>query len=201
MNTAQGQNFYSLFRAIKTTLVVSAIAAALVFPKNTWAAAGNTQICNSGASCTIGEFLYNDSYASLTTATCKITSRYPNGTLFLNAVTMTSAAEGDGWYFHTFTAPSTTGLYRTEVRCTVGSDVMALDKTFEVSSSSSPSANDIASAVWGYSGRTLTGFGTLVADIWKNATRTLTGADLSTGSIATKTDVEGFVNEDRKSVV
>ena len=36
--------------------------AALVFPLNTWAASGNVQICQPSASCTVGEFLYDDSY-------------------------------------------------------------------------------------------------------------------------------------------
>jgi hypothetical protein len=76
-----------------------------------------------------------------------------------------------------------------------------------------PSASDIATAVWGYSGRTLTGFGTLVADIWANSTRsltnfdsvasdiwgyttrTLTGSGLSSGSIATKDDLEAVKSD------
>ena len=159
--------------------------AALVFTKDTWAASGNVQICNPNSSCTVGEFLYNDSYSPITTATCNITSRYPNGTLLLNNVGMPVSSQGDGWYAHTFTAPTTLGLYRTEVKCTTGSETLALDKSFEVQNppTSAPSANDVASAVWGYSGRSLTTFGTLIADIWNNATRTLsdsTSSDIST---------------------
>jgi len=66
-----------------------------------------------------------------------------------------------------------------------------------------PSTDDVAIAVWGYSGRTLssfgsliadiwtystrsmTTFGTLVADVWSNSVRTLTGAELDSGYLAT----------------
>lgn len=163
--------------------------AALVFTTDTWAASGNVQVCRPNTSCTIGEFVYNDSYTPITTATCAITSRYPNGNLFLNAVNMPVSAEGDGWYAYTFTAPSTLGLYRTEVKCTVGSDTMALDKSFEVQTAPSTlTSNDVASAVWGYSSRSLSTFGTLIADIWNNATRTL--SDSSSSDISTvKSDV------------
>ncbi len=78
----------------------------------------------------------------------------------------------------------------------------------EVLQTAASSANDIASAVWGYSGRSLdtfgtlitdiwsspsrslTSFGTLVADIWSNTTRTLTGAGLNIGFLATKSDID-----------
>lgn len=188
MNTAQ--NYCFLFRII-TALAVLVLTAALAFPKDAWAAVGNNQICFAGKTCTVGEFVYNDSYSPLNSASCKITSRYPNGSLFLSAVSMTNAAEGDGWYSHEFTTPSTTGLYRTEVKCTVGSDVLALDKSFEVQTeSASLSANGIAAATWSYSNRTLSSFGSLISDIWNSAARTLTGAGLSSGSIATKSDVD-----------
>lgn len=191
---------------IATTIAFLALilpVAALVFTKSTWAASGNVQECRPNTSCTVGEFLYNDSYSPITTATCTITSRYPNGTLFLNAVNMPVSAEGDGWYAYTFTAPSTLGLYRTEVKCTVGTETLALDKSFEVQTApvtSVPSANDVAVAVWGYSSRSLTTFGTLVADIWKNTTRTVTGFD--SGTFATSTDISGVKTnvDDVKSV-
>ncbi|MBI3290035.1 SH3 domain-containing protein [Candidatus Microgenomates bacterium] len=168
--------------------------AALASPQSARAASGNVQICNPSANCTIGEFIYSDSYAPVTTATCGITSRYPDGTLHLNNVNMPASSEGDGWYAYSFTAPTTLGLYRTEVKCTVGSDTMALDKSFEIQTAPSTlTTSDIASAVWGYSGRSLTTFGTLIADIWENATRTITGFD--SGSFATSTDVSGVKTE------
>src|SRR3989338_7991151 len=49
---------------------------------------------------------------------------------------------------------------------------------------------DVATAVWASSTRSLTTFGTLVADVWTNTTRTLTGASLDSGSLATLSDVQ-----------
>lgn len=40
--------------------------------------------------------------------------------------------------------------------------------------------SDITTAVWAAGTRTLTGFGTLIADIWANATRTITGGTITT---------------------
>ena len=176
--------------AFKAILAIILLVAALVFPKNIWAASGNVQICQPSSSCTIGEFLYDDSYTPITDADCRITSRYPDGSSFLASVAMTSAAQADGWYSHEFTAPTTLGLYRTEVKCTTSGETLALDKSFEVQTAASTlDSDDVASAVWGYSGRSLTSFGTLIADIWNNATRTLTGVGLSSGQLATQSDV------------
>ena len=57
-----------------------------------------------------------------------------------------------------------------------------------------PSVNDIIVATWGYSNRSLSTFGSLTVDIWNNATRLLTGANLNSGSLATKSDVDDKVN-------
>ena len=52
----------------------------------------------------------------------------------------------------------------------------------------------LPSAIWSFSGRTLTSFGTLVADttsaVWASATRTLTGAGLTSGSLATQSYID-----------
>ncbi len=154
--------------AISVSLVLTV---ALTIPVGVRAAVGSAQVCSVGATCTIGEFLYDDTYVPVTTGTCTITSRYPDGTVYLNSEAMTGAS--DGWYQYSFTTPSTTGLYRTQVCCTVGSDYMCLDKGFEASSTTSLTSSEIASAVWGYSTRTMTGFGDLVSDIWSNSSRTL----------------------------
>ncbi len=185
-------------KVAKTILAVSVIAAAaLVFAKSTWAAVGNNQICNPASTCTIGEFVYDDEYNPLNSAVCTITARYPDGTVYLNAQSLTYAAQDDGWYSYSFTAPATTGLYRATISCTVNAEVMRIDKSFEVKSdaSSAPTANEVAEATWGYSDRTLTSFGTLVSDIWDAATRTLTGASLNSGSIATKADVNEVADD------
>jgi len=187
------------------SLTILVLAAALTTPPITRAAVGSPQICAPASTCVVGEFLYDDSYTPIPDAECKLTSKYPNGTEHLTDQIMSKTA--DGWYSYEFTAPSTTGYYRTQVCCTAGSDYLCVDKSFEVKSSTDATANEVATAVWGYSGRTLTSFGTiasdvwssssrslssfgnLVSDVWNNTTRTLTGTNLSSGNLATKSDV------------
>jgi len=158
-------------------IVVFLVIAALSFPKGLMAAAGGPQICNPSATCTIGEFVYDDSYQPINSATCTITSRYPDSSLFLDISlgnnSMSVSGNNDGWYAKTFTAPATTGLYRTQVCCLVGTENMCLDKSFEVKAESTVSSSAIATAVWGYSGRTLSSFGSLATDVWSVSSRTL----------------------------
>lgn len=203
------------------------------------------QQCELGQTCQVGEFLYDDTYLPISNASCSITSKYPNGTVFVNSQPMASSA--DGWYAYDIVATGAAGLYRSQICCTASGDYMCLDKSFEVVATNSgslsqsdvadavwnanrssytaagtfgqalqnivPSSSDIAAAVWGYSGRTLTSFGTLVADIWDYSTRTitggssiasdvwgyttrtLTGAGLSSGSVATKEDVDSVKSD------
>lgn len=160
------------------------------------ASAGSPQDCTVSSSCTVGEFLYDDSYVPITTATCTITSRYPDGSLHLNGESMTAAA--DGWYYNTFTAPTTTGLYRAQVCCTAGTDYLCLDKSYEVkASSTAPSTGDISSAVWGYSGRTLSNFGDLISNIWSNTSRSLTSLNTGDESAIDVSSIQSTVNENR----
>lgn len=238
------KNAAQITKNILLAVVLIALAA-LAFSKNAWAASGNVQICQQNGTCTVGEFLYNDSYAPIANASCHFSSKYPNGDPFVNYQLMVPAPEDDGWYSYDVVATGSAGLYRSTICCQDGTDYLCLDKSFEIATASStltkidvadsvwnatrssytangsfgqalqntvPSASDIAAAIWGYEGRTLstfgslvsdiwnnstrslTGFGTLVADIWSNTTRVLTGASLSSGSLATKTDVEDKVN-------
>ena len=120
--------------------------------------------------CTIGEYLYDDTYAPLTGASCTLTSKYPDGTTYLNSVAMTGAA--DGWYKYDASIGTTEGLYHSTICCAPASGPLCIDKTFEVSSPSGSSLTP--AAIWGYSDRTLTGYGTLVNDIWNASTRSLT---------------------------
>jgi len=193
--------------SITALLAVFYLAVALIFPKESWAAAGGMQTCVIGESCTVGEFIYDDEYNLLNTATCTITSRYPDGTLFLDGESMSLAAENDGWYSKSFTTPSTVGYYRTQVCCTASGEDLCIDKSFEVKEATATSSG-VADAVWNHSGRTLSSFGTLTSDVWNystrtitsfgdlvsniwdSATRTLTGSGLSSGSIATKEDLK-----------
>ncbi|MFZ2202171.1 MAG: hypothetical protein WAV56_02120, partial [Microgenomates group bacterium] len=158
-------------------LVVSGISPRPVLA----AASAEYQTCAPNTLCTIGEFLYDDEYAPIATADCRLTAREPDGDLFINSATM--SAQTDGWYSINVSTASAVGVYRSQVCCTAGTDYLCLDKTFQVVAT--PSALT-ASDVWGFSGRSLDDYGTLVADIWANGTRTLS----SYGDIAS--DVWGY---------
>src|SRR3989344_4158935 len=134
-------------------VVVTLVGAVLIAPLSVRAASGSNRSCTVGTSCTVGEFLYDDTYAAVTGATCTITSKYPDGTAHLTGQALT---ETSGWYAHEFTAPTTTGYYRAQVCSTVSRETMCLDKSFAVEAvaASVPTATDVATAVWGYSSRT-----------------------------------------------
>lgn len=132
--------------------------------------AGDYQQCTTSSTCTIGEYLYDDSYAPLTGASCTLTSKYPDGTTYLSSVAMTGAA--DGWYKYDASIGTTEGLYHSNICCTPASGTLCIDKTFEVKAPSGSSLTP--AAIWGYSDRTLTGYGTLISDIWSYSTRSLT---------------------------
>lgn len=154
--------------------------------------AGNVQVCSPSSTCTVGEYLYDDSYQPEVGASCVLNIKNTDGTSFLSNQSLT--ATSDAWYGHTFTSSSTVGYYRAEICCDISADHMCIDKSFEVkndASGSGSSADDIASAVWNYSGRTLTGFNNIVADVWSYATRTLTsGANITNVTNITTTDIQ-----------
>ena len=103
---------------LKSALVmIILLTAVIVAPQSAMAAAGGIQSCTASTTCTIGEFLYDDSATPISGATCTITSKYPDHTSFLASVAMSGGAS-DGWYYHDFTAPATTGMYSTSVSCT-----------------------------------------------------------------------------------
>lgn len=178
------------------SLTVIMVAAALALPSSAWAAAGSLQICEPGGTCKVGEFLYDDSYVPITTASCTITAKYPDGTALYSSQTMTGAS--DGFYSYSFTAPTTTGSYRASVCCTSGTEYLCLDKSFEVKTSTGASSSDIASAVWGYSSRTLSGFGSLISDVWTYGTRSLTSLVTGTTNITQNiTNIEEATDDTR----
>jgi hypothetical protein len=179
---------------------------------NSLALASEYQRCESGSSCTIGEFLYDDDGLATTTPECTFTSRDPDGNLILNNVSIT--AEIDGWYsYSSTTVNGVEGLYRSYICCDIEDSQMCIDKSFEIGPSflssedvasavlnasttdytatgtiganlQNPvlSATSTASAVWTYTDRSLTSFGTLVADIWSNEVRDLTTRKIASSS-------------------
>lgn len=172
----------------KVVILILGTTAALALSRQVRAAAGGPQICYSSSSCTIGEFLYNDEYQPITNASCTLTSKYPDGSPHLTNQLL--SVRNDGWYYYNFTTPQTSGYYSAQICCQAGEDYLCLDKSFEVREGevtptpmpTLPSVNDIASAVWSYSGRTLTSFGDLISNIWSSSSRTLTSfGDLISG--------------------
>lgn len=153
------------------------------------------------ADTTVGEYLYTDEYLPDTGAVCILNVKNTDGSALISSQSLTSTA--DGWYGYTFTSPTTVGYYRSEICCDVGGDHMCIDKSFninpEVSSGSALSSSDIATAVWGYSGRTLTGFNNIVSDVWGYATRTLTSGTniINTTTTTEVTQIKETANETR----
>jgi hypothetical protein len=153
--------------------IALALSAALLLPSNVKAAAGGVQNCTVSTTCVIGEFLFDDDSAPIAGATCTLTSSYPDHTSYLSSQAL-SGGGADGWYYYSFTAPSTTGYYSTILSCTVSGDTLSIDKSFQVVAATDTSS--IASAVWNYSSRTITSLGSTVADIWKTKVITTQGA-------------------------
>lgn len=148
--------------------ILAVLAIVFWFTKPTYAA--EYQNCSTSTSCTLGEFLYDDDYNPDATASCTLTSRKPDNTVFLNTVPMT--ASSNGWYSYTATIGTTEGVYPTQICCTTSKDeYLCLDKTFKVTTPATTGAS--AAEVWNYPDRQLTSFGSLVSDIWNYSTRSL----------------------------
>lgn len=171
-------------------------------PPGAQAAAENYRQCPNNQSCEIGEYLFDDSYVPITTATCALTVKNPDNTTYLNNQAMTG--QSDGWYsYGVSTTGKPDGLYRSTVCCTYGTEYLCIDKSFTIGSPGStltstqvenavwdadrsdhdttgtfgenlqnPSSISAAD-IWSYPNRSLSSFGTLVADIWSYSTRSL----------------------------
>lgn len=168
-----------------------------------------------GTSFTIGEMVFNDDYTPASSTACYMSIWAPDGSAFASNVLMTAASSG--WHYYTFPGSATEGVWPAQMSCgTAGVDLVASEKTFEITSALSNAAasatwnyssrslsgfgtlvSDVASATWNYTagvGRTLTSIGTLAAEIWNDSfapTRQLTGKALSGGeNLATETYVD-----------
>jgi len=159
--------------------------------------------CRPSVDCVIGEYVFDNSGAPITTSICTIDIRNPSGTLIVDDAAMTP--NSDGWHYYTVNIASPEGFYRALMTCNNSGDIGYLDKSFYLGTTldnvntsvwsytsdlGTTLVTNLGKAVWEYSTRTLSTFGTLVADIWSNTTRTLTGAGLSSGQLATKTNVD-----------
>ncbi len=109
--------------------------------------ANEYQKCYKEENCLIGEFLFDDLYQPIATAECRLTSRYPDGNVFINSELMSPSP--DGWYSYAFIATPSAGFYRSQICCQTGNEYLCLDKSFKIEAT--PSAltkTDVASAVW-----------------------------------------------------
>lgn len=192
-----------------------------VFNRPVFAGPQEYHRCRPSVDCIIGEYVFDNSGAPITSSICTIDIRNPSGTLIIDDAAMTP--NSDGWHYYTVNIASPEGFYRALMTCNNSGDIGYLDKsfylgtTFENVNTSVWSytsdlgtilATNLGKAIWEYSTRTLTSFGTLIADIWSYttrtltesaitaadvwnyATRTLTGATLNSGQLATKTIVD-----------
>lgn len=162
------------------------------------------QNCLTGQSCTIGEFLFDDTYTPDASASCTLTSRYPDGSLLLNSVSLT--AQSNGWYSYSVSPGSTEGIYPSQICCTTQqSERLCLDKTFELkkdtgqkvwdySNRSLTSFGDLVSNIWDHNTRSLTSFGDLIANLWSYNNRTLSKAN---GGLTDVTEIKKIVKENR----
>ncbi len=142
----------------------------------------------AGSSITISEFVYNDDSTPYT-SDCTLTVYSPNGTPYTSspfdglgsAIMNTDIATGR--HYIVFTPSSTVGVWPANISCgTGGVDLSKLDESFMIVAepSSGPSANDIATAVWGFTGRSLDNISNIVSGVWSAATRTLTSRQVGT---------------------
>ena len=123
--------------------------------------ATNYQECLVDTSCQIGEFLYDDSYLPISDASCTLNVTRPNGSGYLNNISMLSS---NGWYYYSFTPDSTVGIYPTQLCCSTNGEYLCIDKTFEVTRGNL----DTADAVWNNAGRT-----NFLTEIWNYSSDSL----------------------------
>jgi len=148
--------------------------------------------CEAGSTCAIGEFLFDDDSEPLPSGgdwSCDLSVADPGGTP-LGGSPFTMTGNTDGWWAYSLDTTSlSNGFYRSTMCCenSVTTEKLCIDKSFNVADT----YGSIAQAVWNYSTRTLTSFGTLVADIWGAAVRSLTTREITTGeNIAREETVE-----------
>lgn len=138
----------------------------------------------TGDTASIGEFVYEDDFTA-STADCTISIYNPSGTAVVTDATMSEAASG--WHSYGYAIPSngTEGIYPATMSCgtALAGTLVKIDKTFSVGATVAATST-IASAVWNSTTRTLSSFGSLVANVWDALTSGLTTAD-SIGKLLT----------------
>jgi hypothetical protein len=138
-----------------------------------------------GDAVTISEFVSNDDFTPYT-SDCTLVVYKPDGSSFTipGGATMDKDV-ANGRHYKSFTPDSTVGIWPATMSCgTAGVDLSVLDKTFTVGYAN-VSTDAISTSVWSATNRTLTSFGSLVADVstavWSNVSRTLTSRQIGVG--------------------
>ncbi|MEN8252805.1 MAG: hypothetical protein ABFQ62_00290 [Patescibacteria group bacterium] len=191
----------------------------LILAKPVRAGPTDYRLCPPSDPCLIGEFLYDDEYTPIATASCTLTSRNPSDGLYLDDVVMDS--QSDGWYsIGVTTASQTEGLYRSQMCCTIDTEYLCIDKSFVIGNALSTLTSDqvedavwdatrtdhattdtfgenlqnsaalTASDVWDYPDRSLSSFGTLITDIWGYSSRSVNSVSSLVSSIWGHSDRE-----------
>lgn len=124
--------------------------------------------CQPSTDCIIGEYVFDNSGTPIITSICTIDVRDPIGTLIVNDAAM--IPKDDGWHYYTANIASPEGLYRALITCNNSGDVGYLDKSFVLGTS----FENVDATIWSYTSRSLSSFGTLVADIWSSLTSGMT---------------------------
>ncbi len=134
----------------------------------------------------ISEFVYNDDY-TVNTGDCTLTVLDPNGDAFaLPGGSTMSVDVSTGRHYKNFTLSALEGVWPATMSCgTGGVDLAKLDKTFIVGYVNA-STTAISNSVWSNTSRTLTTFGSVVADtataVWSSLSRTLTSRQIGGGA-------------------
>ena len=147
------------------------------------------QIFSPGASVTVGDFVYDDSY-NPTTTPCTIMISDPSGNQVVNA---TTTGDSTGWHAYSFVptpiSGPTSGVWPTTLSCgsTLTGDLLKEDKSFIIgfaSVNTTTIASSVTDSVWNSPTRSLTDYATssITSSIWSSGLRTLT--DYATSSIA-----------------
>lgn len=87
------------------------------------------QTCQPGVDCTLGEYIFDDSYVPVTIDVCTITVTDPDGNVVANQV-HTTFGGADGWHSYTFNGTAPEGLYRAIMCCTFDAEKSCKDKSF-----------------------------------------------------------------------
>ncbi|HPW34491.1 MAG TPA: hypothetical protein PK367_01880 [Candidatus Paceibacterota bacterium] len=162
------------WKYFKTKLILSVFVLLGIFLLGGVEYTNAYQTVSPGQSIIIGEFVYDDDFQATTTP-CTINIYDPLGSLIIQQA---MTAQANGWHYYVFSGTSTQGTWPTFISCgsLAGGDLAKIDKTFIVGYSeiSTSTFSDIPANVWENATRTLTSGTSIASDVWNATTRQLT---------------------------